>query len=144
MLLHKKFSNSSEFYYLEPGLYSSITNFVEAMNTLFQEKHNHSESCITVEVSRRMQKVDFYLANEGSGLAFFSTDLRHIFGSNVGKEIGVMLRVKKPLSPQFADVIVCIHFFMIYTDLIEYNTIYTETRCCVAFFLFQSSRLDTS
>ena len=89
--LDKKLSNSSEFYYLEPGLYPSITNVVEAMNTLFQKRHNHSEICITVKVSRRTQKVDTYLANEGSGLAFFSTDLGHIFGSNVGNEFGETL-----------------------------------------------------
>ena len=91
----KKLSKSSEFYYLEPGLYSSTTNFVEAMNTLIQERHNHSENCVTVKVSRRTQNVEIYLANEGSGLAFFSTDLEHIFGSNVGNDLGVMLRGKR-------------------------------------------------
>ena len=45
------------------------------MNILIQEGHNHSENCIEVQVSRRTQKVEIYLANEGSGLAFFSTDL---------------------------------------------------------------------
>ena len=79
MFFEKKLSKSSEFYYLEPGLYPSITDFVEAMNTLIQERHNHSEKCITVKVFRRTQKVEIYLANEGSALAFFSTDLRHIF-----------------------------------------------------------------
>ena len=48
----RKFSKMSEFYYLDPGLYSSSADIVEAMNTLFQET-NHSESCITVEVSLR-------------------------------------------------------------------------------------------
>ena len=38
----KKLSKSTEFYYLEAGLYPSITDIVEAMNTLFQEWHNHS------------------------------------------------------------------------------------------------------
>ena len=91
MFFDKKFSKSSEFYYLEPGLYPSITDIVEAMNTLIHEKHNHSENCFTFKVSRRMQKVEIYLANERSGLAFFSTDLGHSFGSNVGNEFGVML-----------------------------------------------------
>ena len=70
MFFDNKLSKSSEFYYLEPGLYPSITDIVEAMNTLIQEKHNHSENCITVKVSRRTQKVEIYLANEGSSLAF--------------------------------------------------------------------------
>ena len=74
----KKNSKSSDFYYLEPGLYPSITDIVEAMNILIQERHNHSENCIEVKVSRRTQEVEIYLANEGSGLAFFSTDLGHI------------------------------------------------------------------
>ena len=87
----KKFSNSSESYYMEPGLYPYITDFVEAMNSLIKERHNHSENCILVKVSWGTQKGDIYLAKEGSGLAFFSTDLGHIFGSNVGNEFGVNL-----------------------------------------------------
>ena len=90
----KKLSKSSEFYYLEPGLYPSNTDILEAMNTLIQEKHNNSENCITVKVSRRTQKFEIYLANERSGLAFFSTDLEHIFRSNGGNEFGVILRGK--------------------------------------------------
>ena len=69
---------SSEFYYLEPGVYPSITDIVEVMNILIQENHNHSENCIKVRMSRRTQKVEIYLANEGSGLVFLSTDLGHI------------------------------------------------------------------
>ena len=38
------------------------------MNIPIQEKHNHSENCITVKVSRRTQKVEKYLVIEGSGL----------------------------------------------------------------------------
>ena len=48
MFFDKKLSKSSEFYYLELGLHPSITDIVEAMNTLIQEKHNHSEKCDTV------------------------------------------------------------------------------------------------
>ena len=86
MFFDKKLSNSLEFYYLEPSPYPSNTDIVEAMNIPIQERHNHSENCITVKVSRRRQKVEIYLANEGSGLAFFSTDLGHIFGSNVERK----------------------------------------------------------
>ena len=89
------------------------------METLIQERHNHSESCVTVKVSRRKQKSEIYLANKGSGLAFFSTNLGHIFGSNVGNEFGVMLRKKGPHKPEFAYDIVSIQSLMIYTDLIE-------------------------
>ena len=113
MFFDKKLSKSSEFYYLEPGLYTSLTDLIEAMNILIQERHNHSENCIKVKVSRRTQKVEIYLANEGSGLAFLSTDLGHIFGSNVGNEFGVMLRGKGPHKPEFAYDIVRIHSLMI-------------------------------
>ena len=90
MFFDKKFSKSSEFHHLEPGLYPSTAVFVQAMNTLIQERHNHNKICITVKLSRSTQKVEIYLANEGSGRALFSTDLGHIFGSNVGNEFGVM------------------------------------------------------
>ena len=105
----KKLSKLSEFYYLEFGLYPSITNIVGAMNTLIQERHNPNENCITVKVSRRTQKVEIYLANEKSGRAFFSTDLGQVFGSNVGNEFGVMLRGKRPHKPEFAYDNVRIH-----------------------------------
>ena len=123
MFFGKKLSESSEFYYVEIGLYPSITDVVEAMNILIQERHNHSENCITVKVSRGTQKVEINLANEGSSLAFFSKDLGHIFGRNVGNEFGVMLRGKGPHKPEFAYNIVRIHSLMIYTDLIEYNIV---------------------
>ena len=123
MFFDKKLSNLSEFYYLEPGLYPSITDIIEALNTLIQERRNHSENCIKVKVSRRKQKVEIYLAIEGSGLAFFSTDLGHIFGSNVSKEFGVMLRGRRRHKPEFAYDIVRINSLKIYTDLIEYNIV---------------------
>ena len=137
MFFDKKYSNSSEFYYLEPGLYPSITGIVEAMNILIQERHNHSENCIKVKVSRT-QKVEIYLANEGSGAAFFSTDLGHVFGSNVGNEFGVMLRGKEPHKPEFAYEIVPIHPLMIYTDLIEYNIVGDTKAPLLRCFLFIS------
>ena len=92
----------SEFDYLEPDLYPSITDIVEAMNTVIQERHNNSEICIKVKVSRRTQKVEFYLANEGSGFEFLRTDLGHFFGSNVVNEFEVILREKGPHKPEFA------------------------------------------
>ncbi len=93
------------------------------MNILIQERHNHSENCIKVIASRRTQKVEIYLANEGSGLAFFSTDPGHIFRSNVGNEFGVMLRGKGPHKPEFAYDIVRIHSVMLYIDLNQYSTV---------------------
>ena len=144
MFLDKKLSKLSEFFYLEPGLHASITDIVEAMNILVQERLNDNENCIKVKMSRRTQKYEIYLANEGSGLAFFSKDLGHIFGINVGNEFGVMLRGKGPHKPEFAYDIVRIQSLMIYTDLIEYISLATQKlHCCVAFLLFRSSSLET-
>ena len=143
-LFDEKLSKSFNFYYLEPGLNPYITDINEAMNTLFQGKYNHSESCITVEMSRRRQKVEFYLANDGSGLAFFSLVLGYNFGSNVGNEFGVMLSGKGPHKPDFAYGIARIHSLTIYTYLIEYNTVGDAKAALLrCFFSFQSSRLET-
>ena len=93
------------------------------MNTLIQERNNHNETCITVKVSRRSQKVVIILANDSSGLAFCSTDLGHIFGNNVGNQFGVLMKGKGPHEPQFAYDIVRIHSLMIYSDLVEYSIV---------------------
>ena len=98
----EKLSKSTLTYSIEPGLYTSITDNVEAMNTLIQERSNHNETCITVKVSRRTQKVVIMLANDSSGLSFCSTDLGHIFGNNVGNEFGVLMIEKGPHEPKFA------------------------------------------
>ena len=98
----KKLSRYMSTYSIEPGLYTSITDIVEAMNTLIQERNNHNETCITVKVSRRTQKVVIMLADDSSGLAFCSTDLGHIFGNNVGNEFAVLMIEKRPHEPDFA------------------------------------------
>ena len=123
MFFDRKFSKSTDLYYLELGLQTSITDIVEAMNTLIQERQSHNPKYITVEESRSSQKTEIYLANERSGLAFFRTDLGHIFGSNVCNEFGVMLRRKGPQKPEFAYDIVRLHSLMLYTDLNKYKIV---------------------
>ena len=120
MFPRKKVSKSLVLFYLEQCLYPSMTEIVEAMITFIQEGHNHSECCITIKVSRGTQRNKIYLAFERSGFEFFSTDLGHLFGSNVGNDFRVMLRGKRALKPQFAYDIVCINSLMIYRELIEY------------------------
>ena len=71
----------------------------------------------------RNAKIEIYLAKGGSGLASFSKDLRHPFGSIVGDEFGVLLRGKGPHKPDFDYEPVRIHSLMIYTDLIEYKMV---------------------
>ena len=78
------------------------------MSNLIQEKHNHSENSILVEVPRRTQKTEIYVANDASDPTFFGRDLEHIFGSNICKEIGKMLRKKGPHKLDFVHHIVCI------------------------------------
>ena len=118
----EKLSKSTSTYNLEPGLYTSITDIVEAMNRLIQERNNHYETCITVKVSRRTQKNVIMLADD-AGLAFCSTNLGHIFGNNVGNEFGVLMIGKGPHEPELANDIVRIHSLMIYGDLVEYNIV---------------------
>ena len=118
--------NFSKFFsFLLSGTWSSpsITDIVEAMNTLIEERHSHGEFSITVKMYRRTQKTEIYLTKEISGLSFFSTDMGHFLGSNVGKEFEVMLRGKGPNKPEFAYDTVCMHSPMIYTNLIEYNIV---------------------
>ena len=122
-IFDEKLSNSTSTDNLEPGLHSSITDIVEAMNMLIQEKNKHNETCITVKVSRRSEKVVIVRANDSSGLAFCSTDLGHICGNNVGNEFGVLMTGKRPHEPQFAYDIVRIHSLMIYSNLVEYSIV---------------------
>ena len=96
---------------------------MEAFNTLIQERNNHNETCRTVKVSRRSQKVVIILGNDTSGLSFCSTVLGQIFGNNVGNQFGVLMKGKGPHEPQFAYDIVRIHSLMIYSDLVEYNIV---------------------
>ena len=119
----RKLSKSTSTYNLEPGLYSSITDIVETMNTLIQERNNHNEICITVKVSRRTQKNVIMLATDSSGLAFCSTDLGHIFGKNVGNHFGVLMKRKSLHEPHFAYDIVRIPSMMFFSDLVEYNIV---------------------
>ena len=56
MFYDQKLSKTREAYYLQPGMYSSITDIVEAMNTLIQERDNHRDTCITINIGRVTQK----------------------------------------------------------------------------------------
>ena len=121
MFYDEKLSKTTEAYYLEPGLYSSITDLVEAMNTIIQERNNHRDTCITIKVSRVTQKVKVYLVNDESSLALFSNDLGHIFGRDVRNDLGILMSGRGPHEPTFAYNIARIHSLIIYTDIVEYN-----------------------
>ena len=123
MFYDEKLSKTTEAYYLEPGLYSYITDIVEAKNTLIQERNNHRDTCVTIKVSRVTQKIKVYLANEESILAIFDTDFGHIFGGDVKNDLGVLMSGKGPHELTFAYDIVRIHSLMVYTDIVDYNIV---------------------
>ena len=50
-----------EFYSLEPGLYLSITDFVETMNNLIQEGHNDSLAVSQLNCLEERKKLRFTL-----------------------------------------------------------------------------------
>ena len=108
-------------YYLEPGLYSSVPDIVEAMSLLIQERNNHNENCITVKVSRRTQKSERSLISDDSSLVIFSTNLENIFGEDFGDDKGILMRGKGPHEPKFAYDIVRIYSLLIHIDIVEYN-----------------------
>ena len=134
MFYDEKLSKTTEAHYLEPGLYSSITDLVEAMNTIIQERNNRRDTCITIKVSKVTQKVKVHLANEESSLAIFSSDLRHIFAGHVRNDSGILMSGKRTNEPTFAHDIVRIYSLMIYTDIVEYNIVGDTKapllRCC--------------
>ena len=72
-------------------------------------------------MSRRSQKVEIYLADEGRGLALFSTRLEHIFGSNAGNELVVMFLGRGHNKLEFAYDVFRMQPVILYTDLIEYK-----------------------
>ena len=95
----EELSKITEAYYLEPGLYSSISDIVEALHTLIQERNNHTVTCITINFSRVTQKVKVYPANEESSLAIFSIDLGHLFRGDVRNDLGILMCEKDSHVP---------------------------------------------
>ena len=140
---YQKLSKSSDSYYLEPGLYPSVTDIVEALNTPIQERHNNSKNCSTKKVSRITQKTEIYLSNDGSGVAFFSTDLGRILGSNIGNEFGVMLRGKGTNQNLLTTLSAYTLSWYIRTWVSTISLVTRAPHGCFAFFKFQSSKLET-
>ena len=150
MFYDEKLSKTTEAYYLEPGLHYSITDIVDAMNTLIQERNNHRDTCITLKFSRLTHKVKVYLANEEWSLAIFNTDSGPIFGGDVRNDLGIFRCEKGPHEPTFAYDIVHFHSLIIYADIVNYNInhnniVLLETQCCcfVAFHSYRNSSLVT-
>ena len=95
-------SKTKDYYYLDAGLYHSITDIVEAMKSLIQSSNNHNTTCIGVTVDRRTQKTAFSPVNDEFSLVISSIDLGHIFGSHVRNDRGILMLGKGPHKPLFA------------------------------------------
>ena len=93
------------------------------MNILLQERHNHSENCIKVKVTRRTKKLRFALQKKDPVLRPLVQVWDTFSASTIGNEFGAILRRKRPHKPDFAYDIVRIHSLMIYTEPIEYNIV---------------------
>ena len=106
------------------------------MNTLFQERHKHCGISITVKMSRGTQRTETYRVIDRYGLAFFCTDLEHVFVSKVGIEFVVMLRRKGPHKPEIFYDLILIHSCVLYTDLIEYTLVADATAPLQRCFIF--------
>ena len=106
------------------------------MNILIQDRQNYSEDCIALRLPRRTQIFDIYLANESSGLVFFTRDLGHIFGSKVGNKFVVTLREKGHQNSEFAY-----HHQKMYTNLIEYNIV-VDTKAALLSLYFKTQTGD--
>ena len=119
----EKLCKLTEAYYLESGLYSSITDILEAMKTLKQERKHHKDTCIIIKVIGISQNIKLYLRNKESNLAISGTDLGHMFGGDVRKDLGIVMRGKGPHKPTFAYDLFRIHSLMIYTNIVEYNIV---------------------
>ena len=123
-----------------PSLYQNVTEG----NFCFTMRNSPKQQSITIKVSRIMQKVKVYLANEELSLAIFSTDLEHFLGRDVRNDSGIFLCGKGPHETTFAYDIFRIHSLMIYTDILEYNIVgATKALCSVAFHSYPSSNLVT-
>ena len=114
-------SKTEEYFYLEPGLYHSITDIIEAMNSLIQNRNNHNKTWIGVKVNRRTQKIASSIVNDESSLVISSIELGYIFGGDVRNDRAISMLGKGPHKPLFAYDIVRIHSLLIYTDIVGYN-----------------------
>ena len=89
-------SKTIDYYYLEPGLYHSITDIVEAMSSPIQKKNDHNTTCISVKVDLRTQKIAFLLVNDEPSFVISSIVLGHIFGGDVPNDWGISMLGKGP------------------------------------------------
>ena len=123
MFHDNELSKTKDNYYLEPGLYHSITGIVEAMNSLIQNRNNQNTTCIDLKMDRRTHKVAFSFDKDESSSVISSVDLGHVFRGDVFNDRGILMLGRGPYKPLFAYDSVRILSRMIYTDIVEYNIV---------------------
>ena len=111
-------------------------DFLNPWTQSFKKVTITTKAVSSFKVSQRTQEAGICHSNEGSVLAFFCTDLGHIFGSKVGNEYVAMLKWKMSYKLSLSNVIVCIHPLKIYTDMIEYNIVGDAKAPILRCFLF--------
>ena len=74
LFYEENFSKTKDFY-LEPGQYPSISDFVEAMNSLIQNKQSRQHLQQSGIVAKNRKKNDVSLVNQESCLVISSLDL---------------------------------------------------------------------
>ena len=138
----EKLSKTENLYYFEPGLYASIAGNAETMNSLIQNRNNHSDTCIRVPVFQKTRRSDVSFLHEESGFMISSLDSRPFFGSGVGIYMGFLLRGKRPHKLLFAYDIVWLRSLKVnrYTPTLS-GTVQLETQklpCWVVFLSHQN------
>ena len=103
IIFDEKIPKSLEFYYLEPSLVFTLPLRLLLMPRTFSFKKDRIKARVLspLKCLEERKKLS-YLAYEGSGVAFFSTDQEHIFGSTVGKKFGLILKGKGLHKPELA------------------------------------------
>ena len=93
-------------------------------------------------MSHRTQKVEKQLANEGSGVNFFSMQLRNFEVSNAGNEFGMMLRDRGNHKPEFSGDIVSITLSN-YIHKLDWKQNVVDKKAPLVRFFSENSKLIT-
>ena len=114
----------SDYYTLDPGLYPSISDIVNEMNTKIQERDSYEKITIGLHVDKTTQRISLSLSNRNSLLVTFSAYIGHVFGwEEAVYGMGVFMSGADPHFPKFPYDIVRVHTLMIYSNFVEYNTV---------------------